>query len=65
MFSVKGLNKKINRIPEKSLRLVLNDRQSTSDETMTIHQQGIAHLLTKYINFEIAIPLISRMTFST
>ena len=34
MFTSKGLNKKINRIHEKSLRLVLNDHQSTLDEML-------------------------------
>ena len=45
MFTSKGLNKKINRIHEKFLRLLLNDHQSTLDEMLdtlnekTIHQQ--------------------------
>ena len=53
MFTSKGLNKKINRIHEKSLRLVLNDHQSTLDEMLdilnekTIHQQCIDRLLTE------------------
>ena len=34
MLTSKGLNKKINRIHERSLRLVLNDRQSTLDEVL-------------------------------
>ena len=34
MFTSKGLNKKINRIHEKSLRLVLNDHQSTLGEML-------------------------------
>ena len=44
MFTSKGLNKKINRINEKSLRLVLNNHPSTLDEMLdtlnekTIHQ---------------------------
>ena len=69
MFTSKGLNKKINRIHEKSLRLVLNDHQSTLDEMLdtlnekTIHQQCIDRLLIKYRNFWMAIPLISEMTF--
>ena len=43
-FTSKGLNKKINRINEKSLRLVLNNHQSILDEMLdtlnekTIHQ---------------------------
>ena len=53
MFTSKELNKKINTIHEKSLRLVLCDRQSTLDEMLdslnekTIHQQCIDRLLTK------------------
>ena len=45
MFTSKALNQKINRIHEKSLRLVLNDHQSTLDQMLdtlnerTIHQQ--------------------------
>ena len=44
MFASKGLNNEINRIHEKSLRLVLNDHQSKLDEMLatsnkkTIHQ---------------------------
>ena len=44
MFTLKGQNKKINKIHEKSLMLVLNDHQSTLDEMLdtlnekTIHQ---------------------------
>ena len=51
MFTPKGLNKKINRIYEKSLRLVLNDHQSTLDEMFdslnekTVHQQCTDRLL--------------------
>ena len=47
------LNKKINRVHEKSLRLVLNDHHSTLDEMLdtlnekTIHQQCIDRFLTK------------------
>ena len=57
MFTSKGLNKKINRIYEKSLRLVLNDHQSTLDEMLdtlnekTIHQQCIDRLLTEVYKF--------------
>ena len=57
MFTFKGLNKKINRIHEKSLRLVLNDHQSTLDEMLdtlnekTIHQQCIDRLLTEVYKF--------------
>ena len=57
MFTSKGLNKKINRIHEKSLRLVLNDHQSTFDEMLetlnekTIHQQYVDRLLTEEYNF--------------
>ena len=53
MFISKGLNKKVNRIHDKSLRLVLNDHQSTLDEMLdtlnekTIHQQCIDRLLTE------------------
>ena len=36
MFTSKGLNKNINRIHEKSLRLVLNDHQS-DDNSPTMH----------------------------
>ena len=57
MFTSKGLNKKINRIHEKSLRLVLNDHQSTLDEMLdtlnekTIHQQYTDRLLTEVYKF--------------
>ena len=57
MFTFKGLNKKINRIHEKSLRLVLNDYQSMLDEMFdtlnekTIHQQCINRLLTEVYKF--------------
>ena len=53
----KGLIKKINRIHEKSLRLVLSDHQSTLDEMLdtlnenTIHQQCIDRLLTEVYKF--------------
>ena len=56
MFTSKRLNKKINRI-QKSLRLVLNDNQSTLDEMFdtlnekTIHQQCIDHLLSEVYKF--------------
>ena len=57
MFTSKGLNKKINRAHEKSLRLVLNDHHSTLDEMLdtlsenTIHQQCIDSLLTEVHTF--------------
>ena len=57
IFTFKGLSKKINRIHEKSLRLVLNDHQSTLDEMLdtlnekTIHQQCIDRLLTEVYKF--------------
>ena len=57
MFTSKGLNKKINRIHKKSLRLVLNDHQSTLDEMLdtlnqkTIYEQCIERLLTKMYKF--------------
>ena len=57
MFTSKGLNQKINRIHEKSLRLVLNDHQSTLDKMIntlnekTIHQQCIDGLLTEVYTF--------------
>ena len=57
MFISKGLNKKINRIHEKSLRLVLNDHRSTLDEMLdtlnekTTHQQCIDRLLTEVYKF--------------
>ena len=57
MFTSKVLNKKINRIHEKSLRLVLNDNQSTLDEMLdtlkknTIHQQCNDRLLTEVYKF--------------
>ena len=57
MFTAKELNKKINRIHEKSLRLVLNDHQSTLDEILdtlnekVIHQQCIDSLLTEVYKF--------------
>ena len=57
MFTSKGLNKKINRINEKSLRLVLNDHQPTLDEKLdtlnekTIHQRCIDRLLTEVYKF--------------
>ena len=34
MFISKGMNKKINRIYEKSLELVLNDHESTVNEML-------------------------------
>ena len=57
MFTSKGLNEKINRIHEKSLRLFLNDHQSTLDEMLdtlngkTIHEQCIDRLLTEVSKF--------------
>ena len=57
MCTSKGLNKKINRIYEKSVRLDLNDYQSTLDEMLdtlhekTIHQQCIDRLLTEVYKF--------------
>ena len=51
MFTSKGLNNKINRIHEKSRRLVLYDHQSTLAEMLdilngkTIHQQCISKWL--------------------
>ena len=57
MFTSKGLNNKINRIYEKSPRLILNDHQSTLDKVLdtlnekTIHQQYIDRLLTKVYKF--------------
>ena len=57
MFTSKGLNKKINRIHKKSLRLVLNDHQSTLDEMLdtlnqkTIYEQCIERLLTEVYKF--------------
>ena len=51
------MNKKINRIHEKSLGLVLNDHQSTLDEMLdtlnekTIHQQSTDHLLIEVYKF--------------
>ena len=53
LFTSKGLNKKTNRIHEKSLGLILNDHQSTLDEMLDalnekiIHQQCIDRLLTE------------------
>ena len=42
MFTSKGLNKKINRIHEKSRRLVLNDHQPTLDEMLdTLNEKAI------------------------
>ena len=64
MFKFKGLNKKINRIHEKSLTLVLNDHQSTLDKILdtlnekTIHQQCIDCLLIEVYKFLNGIPLI-------
>ena len=69
MFTFKGLNKKINRIHEKSLTLVLNDHQSTLDKILdtlnekTIHQQCIDRLLIEVYKFLNGIPLILSMTF--
>ena len=57
MFTSKELNKKINRIHEKSLRLVLNDHQSTLDQMLdtlnekAIHQQCIDRLLIEVYKF--------------
>ena len=56
-ITFKGLSKKINRIHEKSLRLVLNDHQSTLDEMLdtltekTIHQECIDSLPTEVYKF--------------
>ena len=56
-FTSKGLNKKINRIHKKSLRLVLNGHQSTLDEMLDtlnekkIHQQCIDRLLIQVYQF--------------
>ena len=36
MFTSKGLGKNINKIHEKSLKLVLNDHQSILDEMLEI-----------------------------
>ena len=42
MFTSKGRNKKINRIHQESLRLVLNDHQSTLDEMLdTLNEKKI------------------------
>ena len=57
MFTSKGLNKEINRIHEKSPKLVLNDHRSTLDEMLdtlnekTIQQQCIDRLLTEVYKF--------------
>ena len=57
MYTSKGLNKKRSRIQEKSLRLVLNDHQSTLDEVLdilnekTIQQQCIDRLLIEVYKF--------------
>ena len=57
MFTSKGLNRKINRFHEKSLRLILNDNQSTVDEMLdtlnekTTLQQCIDRLLTEVYKF--------------
>ena len=57
MFISKGLNKKINRIHQISLRLILNYHQSTLDEMLDtlnekiIHQQCIDRLLTEVYKF--------------
>ena len=57
MRTSKGLNKKINRIYEKSVRLDLNVHQSTLDEMLdtlhekAIHQQCIDRLLTEVYKF--------------
>ena len=57
MFTSKGLNKKIHRIHGKSLRLYLNDHQSTLDQMLDtlnekgIHQQCIYRLLTEVFKF--------------
>ena len=57
MFTFKGLNKKINKIYEKSLRLVLYDHQCTLDGMLdtlnekTSHQQCIDRLLIEVYTF--------------
>ena len=57
MFKSKGLNKKINRIHKKSLRLILKNHQSTLDEMLdtlnekTIHQRWFNRLLTEVYKF--------------
>ena len=59
MFSSKGCHKRINKIHERSLRLILNDYESSFDSLLstlnekTIHQRCINVLLTnvyKYLN---------------
>ena len=50
MFTSKGLNKKINRIHEKSLRLVLNDYQSTLDEMLDTLNENEIRKLRKFLN---------------
>ena len=42
-FTSKGLNKKIKRINEKSLRLVLNNHQSILDEMLDILNEKTIH----------------------
>ena len=57
MFTSKGRNKKINRIHQESLRLVLNDHQSTLDEMLDtlnekkIYQQCVDRLLNEVYKF--------------
>ena len=43
MFTSKGMNEKINRIHEKSLRLDLNDNQSTLDEMLNTLNEKTMH----------------------
>ena len=59
MFSSKGCDKRINKIHERSLRLILNNYESSFDSLLstlyekTIHQRGINVLVTevfKYLN---------------
>ena len=59
MFSSKGCHKRINKIHDRSLRLILNDYESSFDSLLptlnekTIHQRCINVLLTnlyKYLN---------------
>ena len=57
MFTSKGLNKNIIRFHEKSLRLILNDNQSTLDEMLhtlnekTTHHRCTDRLLTEVYKF--------------
>ena len=49
MFQSRGLNNKINRIPERALRITYNDKSSSYRELLTIHHRNLAMEIYKTI----------------